>query len=285
MIWRWKRCSVLAGFCLAFFVYGCGQSQYRLEGQIQIGATEVTLLDSLALSVLDSVFLAYEQDVRLLGERRASALDSVEKSTFALNEPMVAADKQYQAARAKYREVFLRLGRFQSFGGNPIFSEEDRNVSTQKLLAEIADRSYKGRPFSLETEGQIRRYIRQNLVPLERDMKQKQTRLQRLKNSKLGQSKGRDRLVVVFEEMRKVLIDTINQRILTTLQSHKIAQSRVDSNGQFIFLRLPPGQYHLYVPHPLPKGHLVPVLVNGHQKQDLGSENARTLFILDPEAG
>ncbi|MDP6039664.1 MAG: hypothetical protein QGG64_14030, partial [Candidatus Latescibacteria bacterium] len=229
MMWRWKICRVLAGFCLAFFVYGCGQPHYRLEGQIRVEAAKVTLLDSLALAVLDSAFHAYKQEVRLLDERKVTVLDSVEKSTSELNGPIVVANKQYQTARAKYRGVFLRLHRFQSFGGNPIFIEEDASVSTQKLLAEIADRFYKGRAFSLETEGQIRRYIRQNLVPLERDMKQKQTRLRRLKNSKSGQSKGRDRLVVVFDEMRKVLVDTINKRILRTLLRHEVMQTQVDS--------------------------------------------------------
>jgi hypothetical protein len=285
MKWRWNRGRVLAGFCLAFFMYGCGQPHYRLEGQIQVEATEVTLLDSLALFALDSVFQAYGEEVRLLDERRASALDSVEKSSSALNRPIVTANKKYRAARAKYREIFLRLRRFQSFGGNPIFTEEDVSVSTQKLLAEIADRFYKGRAFSLETEGQIRRYLRQNLVPIERDMKQKQTRLRRLQNSKSGQSKGRDRLVVVFDKMRKVLVDTINQRILATLQSHRVTQTQVDSGGYFIFQKLPPGHYHLYVPHPLPRGHLVPVMVEGHQKQDLGPGNARTLFVSESEAG
>jgi hypothetical protein len=62
-------------------------------------------------------------------------------------------------------------------------------------------------------------------------------------------------------------------------------QTQVDSGGFFMFSKLPPGHYHLYVPHPLPNGHLVPVLVDGHQRQDLGSENARALLVLDPEAG
>jgi len=154
---------ITAGFCLAFFIFGCGLPHYRLEGKVSELVGEVILLDSMAVSVLDSIQMSYHAEVKTIAGKRAAALDSLTKGTSARNRPIVTAHRRYNEARAKYREVFGRLSRFRSFGGNPIFSNEDRGISTKKLLAEISDRFYNGRAFSLEIEGQIRRYIRQNL--------------------------------------------------------------------------------------------------------------------------
>ena len=46
---------IRSGLCLAFFALGCGPPVFRLEGQIPIGAAQVSLLDSTASFVVDSL--------------------------------------------------------------------------------------------------------------------------------------------------------------------------------------------------------------------------------------
>lgn len=272
----WK----IAGFCLAFFFVGCGEPYYRIEGQVGRDVAQVILLDETATAMLDSVRKSYLAKVDAVEAQRRSALDSLANSTSALNGPIARARTRYNQSRAKYKEVFGRLRRFHSFGGNPIFSDEDAGISTQKLLSEIADRFYKGRAFSLETEGQVRRYIRQNLVPLERDMKQKRGRLVQLQRSQSGKTKGKDKVERDFDQKQVVLRESTNQLILQMLDDRKLAQTTVDSTRKFRFRKLKPDQYHLYVPAPLPQGHLVPVDITRHVYQDLGKENLTELLIV-----
>jgi len=270
----------LAGFCLAFFFLGCGEPLYRLEGQVGKEIGKVILLDRSAASVLDSIHLAYVAQAEEINAKRQAALDALSSSTSALNRPIATARTRYSRAQTKYREVFGRLRRFQSFGGNTIFSDEDAGVSTQKLLAEIADRFYKGRAFSLETEGQVRRYIRQNLVPLEKDRNQKRNRLVQLQKSQSGKTKGKDKVEGEFESLGVVLRDSTNQKILTTLANLTLLQAEVDSNRRYRFAKLKPAHYHLYVPQPLPQGHLVPIQVIGHTYYDLSAGTVQNLLLV-----
>ena len=271
-----------AGFCLAFsfLFWGCGTPVYRLEGQVPAGIGQIGLLDSTASAALEAIHRDVVGAQENLAQQLVAALDSLEAAVSALDAPIQGAQRAHREAQEKYRQAFLPLLRFQSFGGNAIFGEEDAQVATQALLKEIANRFYKGRVFSLETEAEIRRYIQRTLQPLEQEVARTQGRVAQLRRSRSGRAEDRSGLEAVFEERRQSLVAEANQQILNVLQARQIALSEVDSSGRYRFEKLPLTEYYLYAPHPLPDGFLVPVSLSGHTRQDLGAENMRRLLVV-----
>lgn len=273
------RFSIIAGFCLAIFVGGCGEARYRLEGKAPDGTEVVMLLDAAAQDSARLIRERYHQEMGDLQKNTQIALDSLQTGSVSLNRPLAQARLQYKNARKRYREAFSRLSEFTSFGGNPIFSNDDLAVKPNTLLSEIADRFYEGKAFSLETEGEIRRYIREQLVPLEKTVNRARTRVNSLQRSQKGSARAQGQVEADFQAQRAGLLDRSNQAILAGLDKRKLLETSVDSTGAFVFSDLSVGRYHLYVPEPLPQAWLVPFEMQGHTWQELGRGNKTQLLI------
>lgn len=273
------RVSIIAGFCLVIFVGGCGEARYRLEGKAPDGIEVVMLLDAAAQESVRLIQERYHQEMGDLKKNTQIALDSLQAGSVSLNRPLAQARLQYQNARRRYREAFSGLSRFTSFGGNPIFSNDDLALKANTLLSEIADRFYKGKAFSLETEGEMRRYIRKQLVPLERTINRARTRVNSLQRSQKGSARAREQVEADFQAQRAGLLDRSNQAILAGLGERKLLEVSVDPTGAFVFSDLSVGRYHLYVPEPLPQAWLVPFEMQGHIWQELGKGNKTQLLI------
>ena len=153
---------------------------------------------------------------------------------------------------------------FTSFGGNPIFESADRKVSTHKLLEEIADRFYRGKAFSLETGGQIRRMIRETLVPAEKRVVRAIGNLSRLKKEHGAHVAIREAVAGRITTSKKALLDRYNRRVIDRLEGGVIREAAVDTAGRYRFDQVPRGRYYLYTSSLRPK--LVEILVDGHRR-------------------
>jgi len=273
------------GLCLFFLAAGCGHPAYRLDGQVVDGASEVSLLDSAAPAVVDSLRQAYIWSLEDLKRSTEAALDSLSAGAASLEGPLVQARTRYQTARQRYRKAFEGMQRFKSFAGNSIFSPSDLRVKTSALLEDIADRSYQGKAFSLETESEVRRYIRNRLVELERGVNRTRSRVVRLERLRTGSAEGREKVEADFDRRSLALREDVNRKILEGLQESVRYRTVVDSTRQYRFFRIPAGTYHLFVPHPLPEAWLVRVKLSGHTRQDLELENRHALLIAESETG
>ena len=273
------------GLCLFLLAVGCGHPTYRLDGQVVDGASEVSLLDSAAPAVVDSLRQAYTWSLEDLKRSTEAALDSLSAGAASLERPLAQARTRYQTARQRYREAFEGMQRFKSFAGNSIFSLSDLRVKTSALLEAIADRSYQGKAFSLETESEVRRYIRNRLVGLERGVSRTRSRVVRLERLRTGSAEGREKVEADFGRRRLALREDVNRKILEGLQESVRYRTVVDSTRQYRFSRIPTGTYHLFVPHPLPEAWLVRVKLSGHTRQGLGLENRHALLISESETG
>ena len=272
-----------ARLCLALFIFGCDTPVYRLDGQVPGDVENVQLLDSTAVALLDSLRGAYGREAEGLRRNARAALDSLSAGAASLNRPLKLARQRYQTTGRRYREAFAGMQQFTSFGGNRIFSETDLAVSTSQLLREISDRFYDGKAFSLETEAEARRYIREKLVPLEREVNRARNQVARFRKSQSGSVEAQKRAEEDFSRRREALLEQWNQHILDTFEGRVLAQAHVDSTRRFLFAQLPAGRYHLYVPQPLPEAWLIPVVLRSHLQQNLGNGNLRPLLFSAPE--
>jgi len=273
--WIWLLALVL--------VPGCGQSAYRLDGEIPEGISAVGLLDSTATAAVDSLYSAHAKALAGLQRSTGAALDSLDDGVASLAQPIAEASARQRAAFRRYQNAFAEIKRFKSFGGNPIFSDADIKISTSSLLEETSDRFYRGKAFSLETEGEVRRFIRRRLAPLEQKVVQARNEVARLARKKTGGTKAREEATAEFLRRRALLQERFNEEILEELQARTLMQAEVDTSRFYLFPRLPLGRYHLYVPGSPPEAWLVPVDLQRHTRQDLGTTNRRRLLLVDEE--
>ena len=270
-------CCILAAFAAS----GCGQPAYRLDGRVPAGISEVRLLDATVRAALDSLRLSYAQSEEALAERLVAQKDSLSEANGTLGASLRRAVARRSKALQAYRNAFQGMLRFRSFGGNPIFSDADLDVGTATLLKETADRFYRGKAFSLETEGEVRRYIRARLTSPEKALNRAQAAVARIRRSSSSTTSAVEEAEKQFRADRDEMHRRHNQEILQELDDRLLARAPVDSTGGYLFSRVPEGPYHLLVPEPLPEGWLVPVDIRGHARQDFGPSNRSALLITD----
>lgn len=259
--------GVTAGVILAVFLMGCGPPEYRLDGASQMN--HVMLLDPGAKRAVDSLQADFVHVIDLLALSEASAIDSMKKSASSLGPSIQRAQRSLRDAQGKYKTEFQKMQRFRSFGGNPVFSSEDVGVTTKKLQAEILGRFYKGKAFSLETQGQIRSFIRKELVPLEKQVNQAKSRVNRLRRTRSGRTKSTGEIVVQYQKKRHQLLEETNLKIKHAILEHKKRAVQTDSVGEYVFERIPFGQYNLYAEGTDSTGYLATLNVMSHTRQDL----------------
>ena len=265
------------------FVIGCGHPHYRLDGRVPGGVSEVGLLDGGAPALVDSLRSSHQQALQDLERWVQAARDSLTADQTAAGEPLAGARAKYESARQRYRSAFERMMRFRSFGGNPIFTGADRDVGTSTLLDEIADRFYRGRAFSLETEGEMRRYIRDRLVGLEQNVERARSAVARLQKAGKGRARAREAVESDYARRRMEAVERGNRELLSALEKRRIHWTAPDSAGAYLFPRLPAGRYCVYVPEPLPQAWLIPVDLQGHTRQDLADANLSVLLASEGE--
>jgi len=266
-----------AGLVLAVFLIGCGHPSYRLSGGAQL--QQVSLLDSTTQISVDSLHAEFRHMMDFLGKSEVAAMDSIAKSASELGPTILNAQQALRRAKDKYASVFEQMQRFRSFGGNSVFSSEDVGVSTEKLLKEIPGRFYKGRAFSLETEGQIRNFIRRELVPLENEVNQAQYRVNRLRQTRSGRSKAKDEMAELFQEKKLRLIESANDDIQKTIAQHRVEDTQVDSMGQYSFSNIKRGVYYLTGGDKDSTDYLIQVLVSAHTYQKISAQIGKPIFV------
>lgn len=262
---------------LAVFLMGCSQVSYRLSGQSS--TKEVSLLDSLAVSVVDSIHNDFDRTLVLLGKAEVAAIDSMSKSASALSPSIQKTQRDLKALRTKYKTVFEQMQRFRSFGGNSVFSEEDVAVSSDKLLKEIAGRFYKGRAFSLETEANIRDFIRRELAPLEDQIAKLNRRVYQLKRSQAGKSDAKEDIATEYAKKRSELVKATNREILSCLSSRSVFTTSVKSDGEYIFPSVSSGQYYLHGGVTDSLGYIIPVAIRAHTFQEVMSKAGQPILL------
>jgi len=262
---------------LAVFLMGCSMHSYRLSGHST--TQEVALLDSLAVAVVDSIHQDFDRTLVLLAKAESTALDSMAKSATALSPTIQKSQRDYQALRNKYKTVFQQMQKFRSFGGNSVFSDDDVSVSTDKLLKEIAGRFYKGRAFSLETEANIRDFIKRELAPLEDQISRQRRRVNQLKRSQAGKSDAKEEIAIEFAKKRKDLVDDTNLEILSKLSARSILKTTVKTDGTFMFQNVVAGKYYLHGGVSDSLGYIVPLDVRAHTFQELKQGAGENILI------
>ena len=276
-----EYCFALA-VCL--MLSACGHPVYRVDGQAAQGVCSVSLLDTSANSLLDSIRSVSDSTLQALGRSHAATIDSMEHGIANIGERREKAKDAYQSALAAYRDAFSGLSRFRSFGGNPIFSDADRKVATSVLLEEIADRFYKGKAFSLETEAEVRRYIRKRLVSPERALRQARNASLAARRSEKGAARARADLDAEHGQRRIESLSRHNEAIRGALASRAVETVQIDSLGRFLFVAVPSGDYLLYSPDLLPEGWLIPLRVAQHRWQTM-LDSSRRAILLDEGNG
>lgn len=267
---------------LAVFLMGCSQVSYKLSGQSS--TKEVALLDSLAVAVVDSIHKDFDRTLVLLDKAESAVLDSMAKSASALSPSIQKSQRDLQALRNKYKTVFQEMQKFRSFGGNPVFSEEDQSVNTDKLLKEIAGRFYKGRAFSLETEANIRDFIRRELSPIEDQISKQNRRVYQLRRSQAGKTDAKEEIATEFAKKRRELVLATNHEILNCLSSRSITTTPVNSDGKYTFTRVAVGQYYLHGGTIDSLGYIIPVVIKAHTLQEIKNGVGQSILLTDDDA-
>ena len=270
-----------ATLLLWLFASGCADPAYRLDGNVVTQAGGVAILPNSAEGMLDSLRDTHRKALVSLQQTTAARRDSLSADGKDIESNLARARGRVRSAQKSYYSAFEGIRRFRSFGGNAIFATEDRNIKTKKLLEEIADRFYKGKAFSLETETELRRFIRSRLASVEKKMTRAKSSLTKVKRSRGGNVGELEQLEEDLAKAQRELMEAVNDRILAGLEKMVLRRAKVDSTGSFTFDRLPPGRYYLYAPYPLPSGWLVPIHLEGHRKQGLGGGNTRDLLVRD----
>jgi hypothetical protein len=273
---RHRACCILAAW---LSLASCGRPAYRLDGRVPEGVSAVSLVDTSASGMLDSVRSACDASLGALERDHRSAVDSLEGGMSEIGDRRAKAQAAYRSAEAAYRDAFSGLARFRSFGGNPIFSDADREVATSVLLQEIADRFYKGKAFSLETEAELRRFIRARLVPAERALNRARNASAAARRAQTGAARAQEELAAEHGRKRAAAVARHNEAIRQGLATRILRTAQVDSTGSFLFPKVPEGVYLLYSGDALPDGWLIPLTVSGHRRQELSDGNRRRLML------
>jgi hypothetical protein len=270
-----------ATLLLWLFAFGCSDPAYRLHGEVKAKASSVFVLPHSAAAMLDSIRDAHGIRRDSLTATYSSRRDSLSTGGADIEKVQGEIQRRVKVAQIAYNTKFDGAGVYRSFGGNPVFTTQDRGVRTSDLLKEIADRFYKGRAFSLETETKLRKYIRTKLVPAERKLRQARTALARARESMGGNTEALERMDSDYQTAQLLLEREANNQILSTLDGMVLKRAVVDSSGNFDIYPLSSGKYYLYAPYPLPQGWLVSVDMTSHRRQDLREANTTNLLIRD----
>ena len=270
-----------ATLLLWFFAFGCTVPAFRVDGKLDPLAGSVSILPQSATTLLDSLLEAHTKAIASLENQIAAKRDSLSSGGKGLEADLEKARGRARSAREAYFRAFEGIRRFRSFGGNAIYSNEDRGIGTKKLLQEISDRFYKGKAFSLETETELRAFIRSRLVLREKKLMRARSSLNRIQRSKGGNTEELEQLEKDYALARRGLVAETNGKIVSSLENLVMMRTRLDSVGNFTFSQLPSGRYYLYAPYPLPKGWLVPIHLDRHRRQELGPVNACNLLVID----
>lgn len=271
--------SIFYCLCLFLLFFGCSPPAYRLDGKVVDGVSEVSLLDSAAVSVIDSLRKKYFWSDKALEHSHKAVLDSLSLGTASVEEEFLRLKNFHETAYQRYRQAFEKMYRFKSFAGNLIFSTSDLEMKTSVLLEKIADRSYRGKTFSLETEVEIRRYIQNQLLGIEKSVFRTQSQMVRLKGVRDAKADSLKKIESNFSQHRERLKDDYNQKMLKGLQESILYQTAVDKAQEYRFFQIPVGTYYLFVSYPLPEAWLVRVNLNTHTRRNLGAETRQTLLI------
>ena len=263
-------------FATALISQACGVPRYSLEGVVVPEATRIAILDSTASRKISQIHDLYTRSADSLRRTFADSLAALDNRLAGQAKPIVRAEKRLKSAQNNYAVVFRGMSAFTSFGGNPIFDSSDRKVRTKELLEEISDRFYRGKAFSLETGGQIRRMIRTKLVPAERRVSHSRSILSRLKKDRKAQQAIRSNVADQVEAATAQLVDQYNRRVVDRLEGAVIREATINPAGSFVFDRVPAGRYHLYTPSSKPK--LVEVVVSRHTRVRVLSEDVSPLL-------
>ena len=261
-----------AGVILAVFLMGCELPAYRVSGDSH--TREVALLDSGVKSVVDSVGMELTRSLDVLAAAEKAAADEMTRRASSMDPAIQQARKDLVSLRAKYADAFKKMQAFRSFGGNSVFSEEDIGIDTAALMSQIAGRSYKGKAFSLETEGNMRRFIRRDLIPIENEIQAANARVKRFRNSQADRSQGLEEIALEYNLKRKRLVHDSNQELQKLMGRHRLSVATCDALGQFAFEGVHAGVYYLGVGETPSFDYLVAVDIRTH-----------TFIHVDPDAG
>ncbi len=246
----------------------CGEARYRVEGLLCLGEGEnpsrIAILDSTASRKIQDIHQLYASAADSLFRSFADSLSAINAVLASQKKPIAQAERRLKARQSQYATTFTAIKAFKSFGGNAIFDSSDRQVPTQKLLEEIADRFYRGKSFSLEAGAQIRRMIREKLVPAEKRITRARNVLGRLRKEHASHNTIREAVAGQITTAKSALLDHYNRRVIDRLEGGVIRETAVDTTGYYRFDQVPHGRYHLYAPSRLPK--LVEILVDGHRR-------------------
>ena len=269
-------------FLCLVLLCSCGDARYRLDGQIPSTSPQVALLDSAATDKVRRLHTLYKTAQDSILQIADGEIADVHSRLRESEDALSSAKRRLNDTFTRYRKAFERIKRFESFGGNPIFTDADGRISTKELLTEIADRFYKGKAFSLETGAEIRSFIRESLVPAEQRVSRARRGLR-----KVEEGRNTDEAIIVarrraLKENQARLLDFYNQRIVDTLTGAVLAMAPADSSGYYRFDLLSPARYHLYLEKP--SHTLTTIDLHGHGRRDLDPANAHSPLLTDTEA-
>lgn len=251
---------------LAICLSACGDPHYRLEGQIvpALGGipSSVALLDSTASHKIASLHALYTTSSDSLARSVSDSLAAIDAELTRMDQPIKTAERRLRSARNAYAVAFKAMDTHVSFGGNRIFEKQDQNVRTETLLEEIQDRFYKGKAFSLETGSQIRRTIREKLVPAENRVDRGETALRKLQRDQKAVQGKRRALEQSVSASESDLVTRYNRRVLDRIEGGVLLEAAIDTARTYRFDKLAAGRYHLYLRTQPPR--LLGVDLNGH---------------------
>jgi hypothetical protein len=261
-------------FVAVAILAACGDSRYGIDGQIALNTDQapqrIAILDSTASAKITRIHELFTVSADSLEKCFRDSLASIDEILAAAEKPIEQASRRLRSSSANYAEAFKLMETYRSFGGNRIFGSVDRKESTATLLEEISDRFYKGKAFSLETGGHIRRTIREKLVPAENRVARARDVLARLKKQRNQWTKTRVEVEGRIAVSRKELVKGFNIRVVDRIEGGVLRETDVDSDGAYRFDKLSAGKYHLYLRPPTPK--LVEIQVDGHKHIRISSD-------------
>jgi len=256
----------------------CGPSRYRVEGEAPAGISAITLLDSTAVEFVDSVQVFRARRQSALDSTRAALSDSLADAAASFEGPLKAADQRIRKAQARYADAFRETMRYLSFGGNPVFTEADVKTSTEDLLASIADRSHRGKAFSLETEAALRATIRSRLKPIEGEVRRAIATVGNVRRSRRSAGAARERAEKEYLDGVETLRLETNAKLQEGLMERVVRRTTADSGGRYAFADVNVGKYFICAEGPLPDIWLEDVAVEGHRHVRLIPERKRRLL-------
>jgi len=256
---------------LLFFVIchsACGDAHYRLDGQVDEAFADIpsrlALLDSTASQKVTTLHKLYTTSSDSLARSISDALLLIDKELSNTDTPIKTGERRLRSARNAYSGAFKGMEMHVSFGGNRVFGREDQKVRTEVLLEEIQDRFYKGKAFSLETGSQIRRTIREKLIPAEKRVDRAGVQLQKRQSARKVVQSRRKTVEQAVSATEADLVASYNRRVLDRIEGGVLTETELDSTGNYSFGNLAEGRYHLFIRTPEPK--LLGVLLDGHRR-------------------